>query len=80
MILYFRKSIPDVQVHMDNNAAHNESSWCNIVTLNSHITVDLIYHKPKSTNVENNQIQNSLKMFSNKDRVIMGVLNYGSIR
>ena len=43
MILYFQNSIPVVQVDRDNNADHSKSTWCNIVTLNSLITIGLMY-------------------------------------
>ena len=35
VILYFKNSIPVVQVHMFSNAEQNESLWFNIATLNS---------------------------------------------
>ena len=45
-MLYFKYSIRLLQLSIDNNAAHNEYLWCDIVTLNSLLTIGLIYHKP----------------------------------
>ena len=77
-MIHFRNSIP--VVHMDNKADHNESLCCNVVILNSLITLGFICLKPNSTEAENEQNQNPLKKFSNKGGIIKGDLNYGNIR
>ena len=56
VILYFRNSILMVQVLIGNNADHNESLWCIVVSLNLRITIGLIYHKPDLMKAENYKI------------------------
>ena len=42
----------------------DEDVWCNIVTGNSTLTILLIYRSPRSNEVDNTKIQNTIKEVS----------------
>ena len=44
------------------------------------ITIGLIYHKQYFTKTENDQVQDCIKRFSNKNCLKIGDFNYGYIR
>ena len=80
MVLFYILKNPSRFIKLEKEAACEEAVWCNIVTVNSTLTVGLVYRRPNISIDENEKVQNAIKEVSNRDCIIMGDVNHGRIQ
>ncbi|KAK2163834.1 hypothetical protein NP493_1444g01019 [Ridgeia piscesae] len=79
VILYIKESIQAYEIKLEKEAECEEAVWCNIVTGNSTLTVELVYRSPNISMEENEKIHN-YQGVSKRDCIIMGDFNHGHIQ
>ena len=65
---------------LERESDFDESVWCNIVTRNSTLTIELVYWSPNINEEDITKIQNAIKEVSKGECIIMGDFSHGHIQ
>ena len=78
--VYIKESIQAYEIQLEKEVECEEAVWCNIVTVNSTLTVGIIYQSPNISTDENKKVQNATNEVSKRDCITMGDFNIGHIQ
>ena len=81
VILYIKESIQAYEMKLEKDAECEEAVWCNIVTGNLKLTVELVYRSPNISIEESEKVHNAINEVSKLDCIFMrNNFNYGHVR
>ena len=80
VILHVKESIQADEIKLESEADYDEAVWCEIVSGNSKLTIELVYRGPNLKEEDNTKIQNAIKEVSKGECIIMGDFNHGHIQ
>ena len=80
MVLYITEFIQVYEITLKSVAVCEEAIWCNIVTRNSTLTIEVVYRSPNIGLEEDVTLQKAKREVSKGERVIMGDFNHVHIQ
>ena len=78
--VYIKESIQVYEIQLEKEVVCEEAVWCNIVRVNSTLTVEIIYQSPNINTDENKKVQNATNEVIKRDCITMGDFNLGHIQ
>ena len=77
---YILKNLIKNEITLKSEADCEEAIWCNIITRNSSLTIEVVYRSPNKGQEEDVKLQKAVRDLSKGECVIMGIFNHGHIQ